>query len=187
MSTLHQTAARVGAHQWLEQAAWRLLGEWAATGITDHPRAAVLLDTHAQHAAWRAQQWGERLPVLAGIDRPGLLRPSSPGVAAAVEQMGGRGGPATTVARLAAAYRFLLPRLLGGYQREKGLLSTVSDAPVARTLAQAASDAAADWSEGEPFLQTLLIDEAAVQEAAATVAGLELAVALGDPAGEAVQ
>lgn len=207
--TLQQAGTRAGGHQWLEEAVWRLLGGWAAT--TGEAAAAVLFDTHAQHAAWRARQWGARLPVLAGIERDGLVRPPSAGLSAVVERLGGEGAPGTvlpgtalsgtvspgtvfpgtvsprTVSRLAAAYRVLLPRLVAGYRREAGLLSPVSDAPALRTLAQVDSDAAGDWVAGETFLQGILVDGAAVNEAAATVAGLELLLAAGNPAGEAME
>ncbi|MCU4187434.1 hypothetical protein K6U06_23960 [Acidiferrimicrobium sp. IK] len=182
--SLQETAARLGGHQWMEQAVWKVLGAWGAS--TGDPAAAVLLDTHAQHAAWRAQQWWERLPVLAVIERDALVRPPSGAIAGLVEQLA-TAGPDATVARMAAAYRVLLARLLAGYSREAHLLSPVSDGPARRTLAQAESDASADWRAGESFLQRLLTDASAVDQAASTVADLERLLALRDPAGEAVQ
>ncbi len=182
--TLQATAARIGGHHWFEQSLWRLLGGWAP--ITDDPAASVLLDIHAQHAAWRAGQWWERLPVLAAIERDELIRPPSPALSVAVGHLEGNAGPRTTVGRLAAGYRFLLPRLLACYQDEAGELSVVSDGPARRTLAQVDVDAVADWRAGEALVQRLLVDRSAVEEVVTTVAALER-LAIGHPAGEAAE
>lgn len=182
---LHATARRAGSHRWSELAVWHLLGGWAPQSSA--AAVIVALDVHSQHAAWRAGQWWDRLPVLAGVDRDALATPPGPG-AAAVKAMGGgdRTAPRSDVARLAAAYRVLLPRLVTGYADDHRWAALVADGPHLRTLAQVAADASADWAEGEALLQSLLVTADDVADAAATVARLE-GSALGDEPSEAAQ
>jgi hypothetical protein len=173
VATLQDAAARVGAHRWMELALWRLLGGWAIA-TDDAAPAAVRFDIDAQHAAWRAEQWWDRLPVLAGIEREDLVRPASAGIAAVVDHLSGPSAPASTVGRAAAAYRVILPRLVVGYGQDRALLLPASDGPVVRTLGQVVADAAADWQAGEALVQSLLVDAAAVEDASTTVSSLEL-------------
>ena len=62
---LEAAAALMGEYRWIENALYRLLGEW----VTDMPLAAVKvhLDGQSMRHAWHAELWGDRLPVL----RPG--------------------------------------------------------------------------------------------------------------------
>jgi hypothetical protein len=69
--TLQQSAALVGRHCWVERRLFELLGAWSVTAPSDV--ATLTLDRHSQHAAWRAEQWWARLPVLAGVDRQSLV------------------------------------------------------------------------------------------------------------------
>ncbi len=163
----------VGAHRWWELAAFELLGGWVAR-VKD-PSAKVLLDRHSAHCAWRAAQWGDRLPVLAGVDHHSLVQPPDDASASAVEAMGGlgHGGDADDVVCLAAAYRVVLARRAGAYRGHRDTASPVADAAVRRTLRQVATDVAADWAEGEARLQALLVDEEVVGVAAGCVAALE--------------
>jgi hypothetical protein len=74
--TLQESAALVGGHCWVERRLFERLGAWVAP--TAWPAAKLALDRHAQHAAWRAAQWWDRLPVLAQVDREALVvAPSS--------------------------------------------------------------------------------------------------------------
>lgn len=180
MATLHEMAARAGAHRWSELALWQALGAWAPAA--GDPEATVLFDTHAQHAAWRAGQWWDRLPVLAVVDRDALVLPPA-GLEPVVAALGGL---TTTVARAAAVYRVVLPRIVTAYGGDRALTSPVADGAYRRTLDQVEADAAGDWRAGEHFAQLLLATPAAVDEAAATVAALER-LALGHPPGEASQ
>jgi hypothetical protein len=181
--TLHRAAAAVGGLRWCELAVWRALSAWAHDADVTDPAAAVLWDSHAAHAAWRAGQWWDRLPVLAGVERAALVRPPSPGwesLGAALCE------PATTVVRLAGAYRVALPHLAAAYARLGPSTSPVADGPLRRTLAQAESDVAADWHAGTFLLLERLTGPARVTEAAAATSVLER-LALGHPAGEASQ
>ncbi len=169
--TLEESARRAGAHQWAETRLFEVLGGWVAT--TEQPEARLLLDRHSRHCSWRAGEWWERLPVLADLDRPALCRPPTTGAAQAVEAMDRLEG---TVARLAGAYRFALPRLLTAYQDHLRLLGPsgpVADGSTLRTLGMTAADVASDWREGEAALQDLVRTRASIRVAADAVAAME--------------
>jgi hypothetical protein len=169
--TLEEAAALAGGHCWVERRLFEVLGGWSAH--TRGADATLALDRHAQHAAWRAAQWWDRLPVVAGIDREALVAPGR-GWRALDSAETGHGEPATAdVAVLAVAYRVLLPRVVVGYARHLLRTSPLADGPVVRTLGQVRPDAAADWAEGEAVLQALLVDTAAVDAAAGAVASAE--------------
>jgi hypothetical protein len=193
--TLAEAAALAGGHCWVERRLFEVLGAWSAH--TAGADATLALDRHAQHAAWRAAQWWDRLPVLAGVDREALVAPGrqwraldGPGlddlVAASAapdstdtsaetdgEAPGGPERDHPDVAVLAVAYRVLLPRVVVAYARHLPRTSPLADGPVVRTLGQVRADAAADWAEGEARLQALLVDAAAVDAAAAAAAAAE--------------
>lgn len=177
--TLHQSAARLGAFCWTERRLFETLG--AAVGVLSHPDAKVLVDRHAGHAAWRGQQWWDRLPVLAQVDREKLVAPESPGVEALYRSLRlaaggeepGSDAPLGAVGLLAGLYRVALPRLGASYATYRALTSPVSDAPARRTLSQVEADLEVDRAEGESFVHSLLIGEEAIDEAAGAVARLE--------------
>jgi hypothetical protein len=166
--TLGEGARLAGGHRWVEARFFEILGGWVTS--TADVDAKLLFDRHSQHHAWRADQWWDRLPVLADIDRTSLVVAPSPEAAVAADDLAALEG---TVARLAGAYRVGLPRLAGGYQRHRSQTNPASDGAAIRTLDLLLPDVAADWREGEILLQCLLTDDAAVQEAASTVARLE--------------
>jgi hypothetical protein len=166
--TLDETARLVGGHRWLEARLFEILGGWVGS-ISDLD-SKLLLDRHSQHHAWRADQWWDRLPVLAGVDREGFVMARSPAVGAFVVALAEEESP---VERLAGAYRVALPRLVGTYERHRSQANPASDGSVIRTLDLLLPDVTADWREGELLLQQLLHDRAAVDEAAATVSRLE--------------
>jgi hypothetical protein len=174
--TLDETARLVGGHRWFEARLFETLGGWV--GSTSDLDAKLLLDRHSQHHAWRADQWWDRLPVLAEVDRDALVVPPSPEVAAFVAGLSREEGPAS---RLAGTYRVALPRLASAYQRHRSQANPASDGAVIRTLDLVLPDVAADWREGELLLQCLLTDEAAVEAAAVAVSRLER-LFLADPA-----
>lgn len=154
---LHAAAARAGGHCWVERRLFERLGAGAAGAAA--PAVVRLLDAHAQHAAWRAAQWWDRLPVLAGVDRDALVAPP-PGWEALLAELDELDGPAPGPAaddrpRLAVAYRRWLPRLARAYARHLDEASPVSDGPTIRTLRMVLEDVRADWSAGEYRLQDL--------------------------------
>ena len=111
-----------------------------------------MLDRHSLHHAWRAQQWRDRLPVLADVDRDALCTPPTAAWDAAFGAMG-RLEP--TGHRLAAAYRVVIPRLHSRYHDHRAVANGIADGATQRTLDIVAPDVAGDWQEGERILQRL--------------------------------
>jgi len=190
--TLQEAAARVGGHCWSERRLFEILGAWVPS--VPEADAKVMIDRHSAHAAWRAEQWEGRLPVLAGTSRPGLVVAPNPAVARLFAAAAGIAGEDTagedtaghdtagddaggTVGRLAAAYRVLLPRVMAAYREHRSISSVLADGPTRRTLAMALDDLMGDWAEGEALLQRHLTGSAAVRAAADRVAALEALVA----------
>ncbi len=165
---LEEAARRAGGHRWVEARLFEILGAWIAS--TEDVDAKLLFDRHSQHHAWRAEQWWDRLPVLAGVDRDALVVAPSPEVAAFAEELAARQG---TVPRLAGAYRVALPRLAGAYQEHRLRASPVSDGAAIRTLDLLLPDVVTDWRDGEVLLQQLLTNDVEVFDAADTVRHLE--------------
>jgi hypothetical protein len=166
--TLDDAARLAGGHRWAEMRLFETLGSWVAS--TDDIEVKLLFDRHSQHHAWRADQWWDRLPVLAGVDREALVVAPSPGAAAVVDALA---ATQHVVSRLAGVYRVALPRLLGRYERHRGLASPGGDAAVIRTLDLLVPDVAGDWRQGEVLLQERICDAGDVELAAGTVTRLE--------------
>lgn len=165
---LEEAARRAGGHRWVESRLFEILGGWVSS--TDDLDAKLLFDRHSQHHAWRGEQWWDRLPVLADVDRRGLVVAPSAQVAELAAALSDLEG---TVPRLAGAYRLALPRLVAAYQDHRLTASPSSDESMIRTLDMVLPDVVSDWREGEVLLQQRLADETQVQLAADTVAGLE--------------
>ncbi len=179
---LETTAALVGEYRWIENALYRLLGEW----VTDMPIAAVQvhLDGQSMRHAWHADLWAERLPVLNGADPDGLTVPSAPSVALFATLVGARvptDGPGSSwppaadeelsrpgaLPRLAGLYRVVLPRLVTTYERHLRVVGAVTDGPVLRALRLVLNDEIDDWRAGERLVERLVTrphDVAAVYE-----------------------
>jgi hypothetical protein len=176
------TAALVGEYRWIENALYRLLGEW----VTDMPIAAVqvMLDGQSMRHAWHAELWAERLPVLSGTDHDSLTVPSAPsaalfatlvGASPPNDEPGGSWPPAAdellsrpgALPRLAGLYRVVLPRLVTSYERHLRLVAPVTDGPVLRALRLVLNDEIEDWRAGERLVERLVTrphDVAAVYE-----------------------
>jgi hypothetical protein len=177
VTPLQESARLIGGHCWSERRAFEIFGGWVPE--VDDPAAKVALDRHSAHCAWRARQWEDRLPVLAGVSREDLV--AAPhgleGLAdAAARAVGGlepERSDVATVARLAGAYRVVLPRLVSAYRVHLAAASPVADGPTRRSLGMGLADAVEDWAEGETLLQRFLVDPVAVRAAAETVTSLE--------------
>ncbi len=172
-TTLEESARLAGSHAWLERRLFEIAGGWVTT--TAEPEAKLMLDRHSYHHSWRAEQWVERLPVLADVDRAALAATAEPDLAPALAVLERAAG---TPARLAGLYRFALPRLWGAYHRHRsavGRAGVVADGSTLRTLGIVIPDVTSDWQEGEALLQNLLVSRGAVAEAASTVGELEAA------------
>jgi hypothetical protein len=180
--SLDALAAVVGEYRWIENALYRLLGDW----VTDMPIPAVQvhLDAQSMRHAWHAELWAERLPVLAGADPDGWTTPSVPTTALFAALSGTTpptGEPGSTwpaveedafghpgaLPRLAALYRVVLPRMVTSYERHLRVTSPMTDAPVARALRLVVNDEIEDWQAGERLVERLVSrphDVAAVYE-----------------------
>jgi hypothetical protein len=167
--SLFGAAARVGGHVWTERRLFEVLG--AAVKMLSDPAAKGMVDRHAAHAAWRAGQWWDRLPVLAVVDRDALIVPPGPGVAAAYDRMGSL---TDDVGFLAGIYRVALPRLEAAYRSHATLTAPATDGAIRRTLERVGPDLEGDRAEGESWVQFLLVDATAVEVAAAAVSGTEV-------------
>jgi len=168
---LGRTAELVGEYRWIETALFRVLGAW----VGDMPVAAVQvhLDAQGMRHAWHAELFGDRLPVLAGVD-PDLLTGPSPattalfaaleGVEVPVEGPGSSWPPADrdpvprpgALPRLAGLYRVVLPRLVTTYTRHLRVVAPVADAPLQRALRLVLRDEVEDWLAGERLVQRLV-------------------------------
>jgi hypothetical protein len=166
--TLEEAARLAGGFRWAERRLFEVLGGWVAS--TPETGIKLMLDRHSHHHAWRAEQWWDRLPVLAGVDRDELTAPPALALQAAYGALADMEG---TVARLAGAYRFALPRLAGAYAAYRSAAAPASDGSGRRTVGIVGTDLEADWKEGELALQKLLIDLDAVAAASGAVARLE--------------
>jgi hypothetical protein len=165
---LEETAGLAGGYAWRESQLFEIVGRWVAT--TREPSAKLMFDRHSQHHAWRSRQWWDRLPVLSDVDRESLVRPLSPADPVTMEALAQLDG---TVERLAGAYRVLLPRLAGAYERYRTLTGPAGDGATIWMLGLLAADIGADWREGEVLLQELVVDSKVARLAADTVAQLE--------------
>ncbi|MGI8751673.1 MAG: hypothetical protein ACR2MN_05070 [Acidimicrobiales bacterium] len=172
-----EAAETTGHHVWFERRGFEILGSWT-TELADGAVKAVV-DRHAQHCAWRAGQWWERLPVLSQVDRDALVVAPTTPAAALVEAIGHLSAP---VERVAGAYRVALPRLAGRYRSHLSRTSPLADGPTIRTLTMLLADVEADWREGEASLHGLLTTPAETYAAGETVARLE-AILVGGPGG----
>jgi hypothetical protein len=158
----------VGGHRWLELQVFELAGHWVPE--TPEPPSKLALDRHSGHAAWRAGQWEERLPVVAVLDHADLVRAPDESW---IRCLAAVAAQPDTVARLAGLYRVVLPRLAQRYRSHLAATSPVADGPSRRTLRTVMADLAVDRDEGDDALAALLVDLAAVELAAASVARVE--------------
>ncbi len=165
---LTDTATCIGHYAYLERRGFEILGGWTVE-VAD-PVAKAMVDRHAQHHAWRAGQWWDRLPMVAHLERDALIAPPPTPAVAMVDALGGL---ASTVGRLAGAYRVALPRLAATYRSHLETASPVADGPIIRTLRMVLADVEADWREGEVALHTSLTTPTETYAAAYAVARLE--------------
>jgi hypothetical protein len=168
---LGSTASLVGEYRWIETSLYSLLGAWVA----EMPIAGVQvhLDEQSMRHAWHAELWGDRLPVLNGVDPDALTKPSAAtaalfaaldGVEPAAEGPGSTWPPADrevaprpgALPRLAALYRVVLPRLVTSYTRHLRVVAPVADGPLRRSLRLVLNDEVEDWLAGERMVQRLV-------------------------------
>lgn len=170
---LQQAAAVAGGHCWSERQLFELLGSWSKA--VSEPAAVTALDRHSQHAAWRADQWWDRLPRLAGVERDLLV--VAPGGVEAATSAGEAAASGAGVGLLALAYRVLVAGLATRYHRHRALTAPAADGPVRRLLSISAGDLGRDWVEGEAVLHAMLSDRDSARRAGEVVVAAEMAAA----------
>ncbi|MGH9182211.1 MAG: hypothetical protein ACRDZ9_00010 [Acidimicrobiales bacterium] len=148
----------------VERVLFEVLGGWVATVV--EPDVKLHLATHGPHHAWHAELWQR---VHDGSDPP-----DPPGGGAALaEALAGPVGPGHTLGRLVAAYRVVVPRMVGAYAEHLRRTSPVSDGPVVRALRLTLRDELDEWAGGEWLVQALVRDGDDADAAAARQAHLE--------------
>jgi hypothetical protein len=151
-----------GAYRWVEHQLFELTGQWSSTAAV--PAVRVHFDQQSLAHAWHADLWADRLPMLDGVDRQALTRPSGPILArlvAALADEGTRGDDAsvaTDVRRLTALSRVVLPSLVAEYRSHLGRAVAVADQPTMRVLRLVADDEAVAVGVGESLLSAILAD-----------------------------
>jgi hypothetical protein len=159
------SAALIGSHRWVEHRLFEATGAWSATAA--NPAVQLHLFEVSHQHGWHAELWEDRLPVRDGVDPEALTEPLGPALGPLFEAVGlltrpdparvGAGdGSFADVARLAALYRVVLPRLVATYDLHLSATSRVADGPVIRALHLVLRDEAGSWHEGERLLQSIL-------------------------------
>ena len=172
-----EAADLCGGHCWVERRLFEVLGAWSLAASA--PVTVVLLDRHSQHAAWRAGQWWERLPVRAGVEREELVVAPA-GWEGALGAAGSRiPPPGGDPALLWVVHRVLLARLATRYRRHQERVGPLADAPTARTLLQVLADVRSDGDEGRAALEELMGDREDLESASSAGVGVESAFVVG--------
>ncbi|HUI04510.1 MAG TPA: hypothetical protein VLZ77_13285 [Acidimicrobiales bacterium] len=177
--SLHTHARLVGAYQWMERRLFEVLGSWVSSEPVAEAR--IMFDLYSQQHAWHAELFAERLPALDQVDPDTLTVPPSvevdrvlsalagelpagdaaappdPDGAVFVAPRPGAGIPAGgTLLRLVGLGRVVLPRLAAGYGLHLRRASTLSDAPVRRSLRMVLHDEIEQWRALEALTQALV-------------------------------
>lgn len=168
--TLEEAARRIGRYAWVEMRLFEVLGGWVPT--VPELDVKLHLGTHADHHAWHAQLWHERLPSLPHLPVDELVRPGD-GVDAFMDALGEPRGSDQTVEKLVGLYRVLVPHKVAAYTHHRERTTAVADAPTTRALDLALRDEVDGWLEGNRLLASLLLDEGDVRRAADHQARLE--------------
>lgn len=168
---LGETARRVGHYRWVEMRLFEALGGWVAT--VPEIDAKTMLARHANHHAWHAELWTERLPELRALDADELTEPPNAALRRFVEKLAEPEDRGLTVEKLVGAYRVLLPHKIAAYTFHRSAASSVADAPLLRSLDFVLQDETSGWTDGEMLLQRLIGTPEEVERAARWQAGLE--------------
>jgi hypothetical protein len=129
------SVARVGNLRWAELQAFAVVGSWVST--TPEHAVGVALDGISRHAAWRAAQLADRLPVVGALAAEVVTVPRDNGLVGVVQ---GLAALDATAARLAALDEVVLAGLAASGSALLATLSPVADAPLLRVLPMVISD-----------------------------------------------
>lgn len=169
--SLEETARRVGHYRWVEMRLFEALGGWVAT--VPETDVKTMLGRHANHHAWHSELWTERLPELRAFDVDELTEPPNAAMQRFVEELAEPEDRGLTVEKLVGAYRVLLPHKIAAYTFHRSAASSVTDAPLLRSLDFVLQDETSGWRDGEMLLQRLIGTPEEVERAARWQAGLE--------------
>ena len=146
--TIDELAARCGHYCWVEHRLFELAGTWA--GEEAEPAIRVFLSAFSRQHGLLANEWYDRLPVRAGIDRSALVVPP-PGALEGV--LAGLGAEPDLSARLAGLTEMVLPQLMAAYDGHLAQASPVAEGPVMAVLRHARLMAATDLECGSTLVE----------------------------------
>lgn len=152
MTTLAETARRLGRLRWVELRLFEVLGGWVAS--TPEPAVQAMLAAQSYHHAWHGRLWGERFPSGYGHDLEAATAPASAALARWVDDVAALD---RTADRLCGLYRVVLPRLIVDYRTWRDEANPVSDGPLLRWLGFVLADDVDDWQVGTVALADLLV------------------------------
>lgn len=152
--SLSEGARRIGHYAWAEMRIFEILGVWSHTIAESSVAARVGI--HANQHAWHAELWHQRFPELREWDRAESIRPASAGLADFFDAVE---AAESTLARLVAAYRVVLPHLVATYGYHRNRSSEVGDGPTLRSLSFILGDDTTQLSDGALMLAATVHDD----------------------------
>jgi hypothetical protein len=153
--TIAQLADRVGAYCWMERCLFTAMGRWAVEGGAEDgigAEATVFLATAARRHGALAEQWRDRLPVRAGVDRASLMAPPPGPLAEALARVAAEPSP---LARVGALADVVLPRVLDTYEAHLTSGRAVAEGPVLAVLEGARLEGSMEVAVGQSLVQRL--------------------------------
>lgn len=147
-------ARRIGRYAWVETRLHDVLADWVT--VSPEPRVAALLGRHVHLHAWHAKLWHKRLPVLWDRDTAALAGPADDSVARLFDELAGLRDPASSLERVVAQYKVVVPHLLAAYGEHLEMTDPLTDSPTVRTLQFVIDDCTACWSDGDELLRSMV-------------------------------
>jgi len=141
------------SYLWVEQQLFETLGSWVTT--EDEDSARVFFDVQSRQHAWHAELFDALLPVPAPLEESRIVgggpKTTPDGrLAGLFEEVS---GSSTTILRLSALLRVVLPRMVTGYSLHLRRIAFAADQPTARTLRLVLRDAMEAFQGGEELLE----------------------------------
>ena len=168
MTSLAELAGLTRRYAAVERRLFEVLGGWVPS--VPEAEAKLLLRAHSFQHAWHADLW-EGITPRAGPGSGAVTGAAAGAVGGAAagavggiaagaigpdDLLGPLAGASSTVERLAAAYRAVLPDLVGEYLDLRRRAQPASDGPVLRVLGLILADEEAASAAGESLLQVLV-------------------------------
>ena len=150
MSTLLDIARTAGRFAWLEDRIADMTGAWVST--IDDSDARLVVGARSHTHAWHADLWRDRMPVVPGLDTSSFVAPARDELARAIDQLADL---ETTLERMVALHRVLLPRLVTAYALLLRGTNELIDAPTVRTVRLVLEDTREETREGEIVIRSL--------------------------------